>query len=45
MVTELGDPIIAQGDYTVSVGGGQPNSGAADINQKLHVDGMYALPE
>jgi beta-glucosidase len=45
MVTELGEPIVAQGDYTVSVGGGQPGSGATDVSKKLHVDGMYALTE
>ena len=28
MVTEDGNPIIAQGDYTISIGGGQPDTGA-----------------
>ena len=45
MVTESGDPIVAGGDYTVSVGGGQPESGAPSVYAKLHVDGMVALPE
>jgi hypothetical protein len=27
MVTENGNPIIAQGDYTLSIGGGQPDTG------------------
>ena len=29
MVTEDGNPIIAQGDYTISIGGGQPDTGSA----------------
>ena len=28
MVTEAGEPIVAEGEYTVSVGGGQPGTGA-----------------
>lgn len=45
MVTEDGNPIIAQGDYTVSIGGGQPDTGAPGVSGKFHVDGQYALPE
>lgn len=45
MVTEAGEPIIAQGEYTVSVGGGQPHTGAAMVTQTFHVDGQLALPE
>jgi beta-glucosidase len=45
MVTEEGDPIIAQGDYTISVGGGQPDKGAPGATGHFHVDGQYALPE
>ena len=45
MVTELGDPIVAQGNYTISVGGGQPDGVTPDVSRKLHVDGMCALPE
>ena len=45
MVTELGEPIVAQGDYSVSVGGGQPEVGSGTVSKKLHVEGMYALPE
>ena len=45
MVTEGGDPIIAAGDYTISVGGGQPDSGAPNASSHFHVDGQYALPE
>jgi len=45
MVTEFGDPIVAQGDYTISVGGGQPESGAPCVSREIHLDGMYTLPE
>jgi len=44
-VTEAGDPIIAPGEYTVSLGGGQPRTGAAGVTQTFHVDGQMALPE
>jgi beta-glucosidase len=45
MVTEDGNPIIAQGDYTISVGGGQPDTGAQGVSGHFHIDGQYALPE
>ena len=45
MVTEDGSPIIAQGDYTISIGGGQPDTGAPVVSRQFHIDGQYALPE
>jgi len=45
IVTEDGHPIIAQGDYTISIGGGQPETGAPTINGKFHIDGQVDLPE
>ena len=45
MVTEDGNPIIAQGDYTISIGGGQPNTTAPVAAGHFHIDGQYALPE
>jgi beta-glucosidase len=45
MVTEDGNPIIAQGDYTISIGGGQPDTGTPGISGHFHIDGQYALPE
>jgi len=45
MVTEAGDPIIAPGQYTVYVGGGQPHTGVAVVTHTFHVDGQLALPE
>jgi beta-glucosidase len=45
MVTEDGNPIVAQGDYTISVGGGQPDTGAPGVTGHFHIEGQYALPE
>jgi beta-glucosidase len=45
MVTEDGNPIIAQGDYTISIGGGQPDTAAPVATGHFHIDGQYALPE
>jgi beta-glucosidase len=45
MVTEDGNPIIAQGDYTISIGGGQPETAASVSAGHFHIDGQYALPE
>jgi hypothetical protein len=45
MVTEDGRPIIAGGDYTVSIGGGQPDTGAPGATGHFHVEGQIDLPE
>lgn len=45
MVTEDGNPIIAQGDYAISIGGGQPGTAAPGVTGQFHIDGQYALPE
>ena len=45
MVTDLGDIIIAEGKYTVSVGGGQPGTGAATASENFEVNGRLMLPE
>jgi len=45
MVTEDGNPIIAQGDYSISIGGGQPDTGAPGVTAHFHIDGQLALPE
>ena len=42
MVTEDGNPIIAQGDYTISIGGGQPDTGAPGVTGKFHIEGQIA---
>ena len=45
MVSEGGDPIIAEGNYRVSVGGGQPNTGAPTVAGSFQVKGTKKLPE
>ena len=45
MVTEAGDPIIAQGKYSLSIGGGQPNTGAPSVAGSFQVKGVKKLPE
>jgi len=45
MVTEDGVPIVAEGQYTVSVGGGQPHGGAKVLAQNLKIKGKLVLPE
>jgi len=45
IVTEDGLPVIAQGDYTISIGGGQPDTGAPTVIGKFHIDGQVDLPE
>ncbi len=45
MVTEDGNPIIAQGDYTIIIGGGQPDAGAPIVTGRFHVEGQIDLPE
>ena len=45
MVTETGDRIVPQGTYTISVGGGQPGTGAPSISGTFQVSGRIELPE
>lgn len=45
MVSEAGDPIIAEGPYSISIGGGQPNSGAPSVLGTFRVKGTKTLPE
>jgi beta-glucosidase len=45
MVTEAGEPIVAEGKYTVSVGGGQPGTAAPVLTQTFNVKGTLTLPE
>ena len=35
MVTDIGEPIVAAGEYKVSVGGGQPGSGAPTVTRNF----------
>ncbi|HYB60972.1 MAG TPA: fibronectin type III-like domain-contianing protein, partial [Methylomirabilota bacterium] len=45
MVTNTGDIIVAPGKYTVSVGGGQPGTGAPSVSGDMEVNGQILLPE
>src|SRR5581483_1187081 len=45
MVTEDGDPIVAAGDYKITIGGGQPGAGAPGVNGQFHVTGQMMLPQ
>jgi len=45
MVTEAGDPIVAEGQYSLSVGGGQPQSGVPVLTKSFNVQGRLTLPE
>jgi beta-glucosidase len=45
MVTADGHPIIAGGEYAVSIGGGQPDTGAPVATGKFVVEGQIGLPE
>jgi beta-glucosidase len=45
MVTSKGNIIVAQGKYTVSVGGGQPGTGAPSVSGNFQVNGQVMLPE
>jgi beta-glucosidase len=45
MVNEDGSPIVAEGDYTISIGGGQPSTTAPGVSGKIHIEGQIDLPE
>jgi len=45
MVTEAGEPVIAEGDYSLSVGGGQPGTSAQTLTGQFHISGTKNLPE
>ncbi|HUA01990.1 MAG TPA: glycoside hydrolase family 3 C-terminal domain-containing protein [Candidatus Aquilonibacter sp.] len=45
MVTEAGEIIVAQGKYGVSIGGGQPGTGAPATSGDFEVNGEIVLPE
>jgi len=45
MVTAAGKPIIAKGTYSVSIGGGQPNTVVPAVTGTFRVTGTQLLPE
>jgi beta-glucosidase len=45
MVTDTGTPIIIGGKYTLTIGGGQPDTGASGANGNFEIKGRIDLPE
>lgn len=45
LVSEAGEILVAAGNYTVSVGGGQPGFGAPGMEASFVVEGSKKLPE
>jgi len=45
MVTDLGDIIVAQGKYTLSIGSGQPGTGVPSVSASFAIKGQIVLPE
>ena len=44
-VNELGDRLVGEGDYVITVGGGQPGTSAAHADAHLTIQGSIGLPE
>ena len=44
-VTEAGERIVAAGAYHLSVGGGQPGTGAPTVSKNFAVAGQVTLPQ
>jgi beta-glucosidase len=45
MITAAGEPIVAEGVYSVSIGGGQPNTDAPTVAGTFQITGTKTLPE
>jgi len=45
MVTEAGEPMVAEGEYYIFIGGGQPDTGAAGAAGGFSIKGKMNLPE
>jgi beta-glucosidase len=44
-VTAAGEPVIAEGEYSLFVGGGQPETSAQTLSKNFHINGTKNLPE
>jgi beta-glucosidase len=44
-VTAVGQPIVAAGAYTVTIGGGQPDTGAPTVSGTVNVNQTVDIPE
>jgi len=45
IVTEAGEPVVPEGEYTLSIGGGQPGTGSPSVAQTFRVKSSLTLPE
>ena len=45
MVTEVGERIIPEGKYSLSIGGGQPTTGAPTMEGTFQMEGSVVLPD
>lgn len=45
MVTNLGQIIVAAGDYSLSIGGGQPDTSAPVVTGHFHINGQIGLAD
>jgi beta-glucosidase len=45
MVTEEGEPIVPEGEFTLSIGGGQPHTGAPYVAHSFQIKNRVTLPE
>jgi beta-glucosidase len=45
MVTEDGTPIIAPGEYAITIGAGQPHTGVQTLSKAFNIKGKVTLPE
>jgi beta-glucosidase len=45
MVSEAGEPIVPEGEFTLTVGGSQPNGDSSHLSQSFRVKGTLSLPE
>ncbi len=45
MVTSVGDIVIPEGKYSISIGGGQPNTGAPTVEGTFEMQGSVVLTE
>ena len=45
MVNEAGEPIVPEGEFTLTVGGSQPNGDSSHLSQTFRVKSTLSLPE
>jgi len=45
IVTDAGEPVVPEGEFTVSIGGGQPDSGSPSVTQAFRMKNSLILPE